>query len=495
MKILHVFLPLGLLSYLPAKKCGSDPISAAILGSSGISAGAGLVSGLFGYGANESNVEMTMAENEKNRQWQSAEADKARQWNREEWNRQNKIQMANWYSQLYSQENSAKELMDTQSQLQLSNWQKQYDIQNAYNSPSAQVQRLRAAGLNPALVLGGSGASGMMSAPSAPMPSASSPSPSVPQPSVSSVLAGTPQTSTPHREVTWATQLLGTIADASEKLMKAGVNRTVVEQNQRTMESFVKKAQNDVEVQELMKKSMSISNYISERTKDFKVGKEYGELQKLWKEMTFIGSQIEVNRVLKDNYEADTDLKKMQEVLAQMQSNKAFQESELLSFQVSTYFEDFTNRQNLYKAQANAANASATESYSMARLNDAKKLTEDLIRIPKVWGQQIINSLGRGEMKLQEIRQKLENVRLSKEEASKVALELERERARSIIENRQNDPAFKLLDDLIYEVKDIFHVGVGYVTGDKKYPFSVHRHRYNGNGDSVYDDEYFNYDR
>ena len=66
-----------------------------------------------------------------------------------------------------------------------------------------------------------------------------------------------------------------------------------------------------------------LSNYIAERSKDFKVGKEYGELEKLWKEMTYLVPRLKVNRVLKQNYEADTDLKKMQEVLAQMQSNKA----------------------------------------------------------------------------------------------------------------------------------------------------------------------------
>lgn len=69
-----------------------------------------------------------------------------------------------------------KKLMNLQSQLEMDNWQQQFDAQNAYNDPSAQLERLEAAGINPLTQDGGfantsEGASGA---------SVGLPSPSVP---------------------------------------------------------------------------------------------------------------------------------------------------------------------------------------------------------------------------------------------------------------------------------------------------------------------------
>lgn len=48
-----------------------------------------------------------------------------------------------------------KSLMKLQSQLEMDNWQQQFDVQNAYNDPSAQLERLEAAGINPLTQDGG----------------------------------------------------------------------------------------------------------------------------------------------------------------------------------------------------------------------------------------------------------------------------------------------------------------------------------------------------
>jgi hypothetical protein len=48
-----------------------------------------------------------------------------------------------------------KNLMKLQSQLEMDNWQQQFDAQNAYNDPSAQLDRLENAGINPLLQDGG----------------------------------------------------------------------------------------------------------------------------------------------------------------------------------------------------------------------------------------------------------------------------------------------------------------------------------------------------
>lgn len=48
-----------------------------------------------------------------------------------------------------------KKLMRLQSQLEMDNWQQQFDAQNAYNDPSAQLERLENAGINPLTQDGG----------------------------------------------------------------------------------------------------------------------------------------------------------------------------------------------------------------------------------------------------------------------------------------------------------------------------------------------------
>lgn len=73
-----------------------------------------------------------------------------------------------------------KELMNKQYNAQLQMW----NLQNEYNSPSAQVERLREAGLNPALVYGNGNAltaASSMTAPSGSAPSNSGPSVSMPK--------------------------------------------------------------------------------------------------------------------------------------------------------------------------------------------------------------------------------------------------------------------------------------------------------------------------
>lgn len=73
-----------------------------------------------------------------------------------------------------------KELMNKQFNSQLQMW----NLQNEYNSPAAQMQRLREAGLNPALVYGNGNAltpASSMNAPSGSAPSNSGPSVSMPK--------------------------------------------------------------------------------------------------------------------------------------------------------------------------------------------------------------------------------------------------------------------------------------------------------------------------
>lgn len=91
--------------------------------------------------------------------WQSNENQKDRLWQQQEWTRQFEAQNAE---------------SDKRFQMENDEWQRRFDAQNKYNDPSAVVQRLQAAGINPAAAIGqlsGSGglaAAGGSSAPSMP---------------------------------------------------------------------------------------------------------------------------------------------------------------------------------------------------------------------------------------------------------------------------------------------------------------------------------------
>lgn len=105
-----------------------------LIGAAAISAGGGLLSGLFGgnsqYQASKNYLKGVRETNEQNYQiWQE-------------------------------QQEHNKEMFNLENQANIDNWKMQFDATNAYNDPSAQVERLRKAGLNPSLALGGN-ASGM----------------------------------------------------------------------------------------------------------------------------------------------------------------------------------------------------------------------------------------------------------------------------------------------------------------------------------------------
>lgn len=62
--------------------------------------------------------------------------------------------MDRWREQVTYSSALQKQLMDYQNDINVQNW----NMQNAYNSPAAQVQRYKDAGLNTSLIYGGSGA-------------------------------------------------------------------------------------------------------------------------------------------------------------------------------------------------------------------------------------------------------------------------------------------------------------------------------------------------
>lgn len=141
-------------SYIPSRCCGAETLALAAVG-----AATGLISTAVASDTNDKNISNQRGENQKNRDFASAEAEKQRQWSAGEWSRQYELQRQEWYRQLQSQYGAQ--------------WE-QFQKQAEYNAPVNQMQRLRAAGLNPSAMLGNqnsglvSAATGNLSSPGTP---------------------------------------------------------------------------------------------------------------------------------------------------------------------------------------------------------------------------------------------------------------------------------------------------------------------------------------
>lgn len=115
---------------------------------------------------NKAQIEAQQQSQENQNAWQSAENDKDRMWQQQFWLQQFQKEGEEW-SRRFGQENEE--------------WSRRFDEQNAYNDPSAVVQRLKQAGINPAAAMGqltGSGglaAAGGSSNPSTTAPAMPSP--------------------------------------------------------------------------------------------------------------------------------------------------------------------------------------------------------------------------------------------------------------------------------------------------------------------------------
>lgn len=120
--------------------------------------------GAWSYEVAREQIDAQKQENALDRDWNTSEAEKARDFQYDELMMQQEFQNA---QRLASQEYQSGE------------WQRQFEVQNEYNNPTAQASRLRAAGINPQISMGGDAAKvvtgSSVSAPSGSAPSVPSP--------------------------------------------------------------------------------------------------------------------------------------------------------------------------------------------------------------------------------------------------------------------------------------------------------------------------------
>ena len=138
------------IKYHPLRKQGIET-GAAIALSGALGLGGSIIGAAANSASASDNLDAQREENEKNRQFNAEQAELARQYSTRE--------------------------REAQQQFQSQEWQRQFEAQNAYNTPAAQSQRLKSAGINPAVYFTGSqvaqGGNTSVSAPSTPsMPQA-----------------------------------------------------------------------------------------------------------------------------------------------------------------------------------------------------------------------------------------------------------------------------------------------------------------------------------
>lgn len=314
--------------YIPLKKCGVDPISAAVGGL--VTGGMGLFGTVLGIDAqediNSQQMGFSARQNQLNRDWQSQEAQKNRDWQSQEWDKQFEMQNEQWYEQA-----------ETQFGYQLA-LQKQ---QQQYNSPAFQVARLEQAGLSPALALG-QGVSGN-SVGFAPAPTGSVTPTSVPVGAMASPVGNiTPNLSNPYAHLG---STFKDFADAFKTFYTTGPEgkKILAQAEEALSQSGLNK---------LYQSAQSLKNDILNSTKDARIKQVFADLddtmQDIW--LKGISGQLKTTEI--DKILADTMLIKAQEALTYAKTDQQKQETRM-------YFTVLKNMFDLWKKQGNAAVTSA----------------------------------------------------------------------------------------------------------------------------------------
>ena len=256
---------------------------------------------------------------------------------------QNELDRA-WQSEMQQEQ------FERQAAWQEKFWQHQWDVESAYNSPLAQVNRLQAAGINPAAALyGGQAPTGNISAPSSP----SAPNPSAP--SGHSVSGG--HGISPFSQVAG---LFSSIAQLEQSKSQSNLNDT----SAKILESKAPSEIRNVQAQEERERAtaraqqeqaalLAINRSLAEKFGD---DKSVAEINKLVSES--------YENYAKGNYDkAQTELTRVTEEIARLDWSYK-------SESLPTLLSNLKLLGDVYRSEAARNNAQATESYSQVSLND-----------------------------------------------------------------------------------------------------------------------------
>lgn len=284
--------------------------------------------------------------------------------------------------------------------LQQQNWKSQFDLTNQYNAPSAQMARLRAAGINPSAMMQNSGLASLGS--SSASPSASSAA--APVGSAFSAHSVSPAPAPSFGGLSSAAQSFSSVAQMADSVAAIKRSGADVTRINALLPSEVETAANNAAISNQKRILSEIETNVAAAWLDKKAGAEFSKL-------------------VADSYAAFSsgDLSKANELLSSANERLVSLEGEIKAEQRSQLLANLQELQKVYeteqeknrasavasRASAVASHASAEQALSQKEFNDVLAETERQLRSGKVTAQVLSNATVRIENQLKQ----RENVR------------------------------------------------------------------------------------
>ena len=341
-------------NFVPQRKCGAEILAA------GITGGLGLFGTMASIDEQDNALTQNLRENEKNRQFNHNEAQLQRDWQSSEWDKQFEKQSEEWYKQNQFNQD-----------LSYQYWLKEQN----YSSPTEQIKRLNAAGLNANALFNDGNIGGL--APAASIPSApSSISHSVPSAAAASISTSNPAVASSKADMIRSVGSF--ISDISK----------VYTENKK-LQPEIDLLLANVKNQELISEGVRLDNA-------FKSVSFSSRADKAKNEMLASTIQLAILDNTKENISEDT-LLKIQErhkaaseiLLNELQSDKVSYEAALVLKNVMAFDKRLGMEMRIGESEVSRNNAAAYESTEAAKLHvkqqDFTQMETDLTSLKKVF--------------------------------------------------------------------------------------------------------------
>ena len=341
-------------NFSPQKKCGAETILA------GVGLGVNTLMGIGSTMEADDAVTRNLRENERNRQFNHDEAIAQRQWQSAEWDKQFEKQSQEWYKQNQFNQDLAYQY-----------WLKEQQ----YSSPTEQIKRLNAAGLNANAMFNDGNVGGL--APAASIPSApSSISPSVPASSAASI--STPNPALASSKADMIRSIGSFVSDISKVYVENEKLRPEIDQ-----------ILGNIKNQELVNEGLQLDNAFKSLTFGHRA-------EKAKNDMLASTIQLAILEEQKENISEDT-LLKIQErhkaasevLLNELQGDKVSYEAALVLKNLLAFDKRLGMEMRIGESEVTRNRAAAYESTEAAKLHvkqqDYTQMETDLTSLKKVF--------------------------------------------------------------------------------------------------------------
>lgn len=433
-------IPLLFNPYIPLKKCGADPVSAAIM------AGANVVNGIMGNSNEKKSRDLNYRMFREGNSFQHSENALARQSAFD-------MQRVAHLNNMSEQENAA--------MLEFRNWKNEFDLQNEYNDPSAQVARLGKAGLNPAAYMASQGANIGAANPSSGSVGVGNSSQNSPSP-LGSISAPYIATSSSSSMLDSVSKVMNTLSNVSLQ----GAQK----------EEILRKLQPAIEQIQAITANQNAQARLTGLKADFEAA--YGD--DFWQ--TEIGKNFSAQVMqysMADNYDADTALKQVQKLFTEDKREQAgimFPHLLNETIEMINYYREMWQKlkeekdvvKPLARAQQKRDLAAANESNANASLARANTDTTNQLREYIVNDAKFKSKLteiehgyesGVKEYKLEKLKDDI-NTELMKNGATKAQANEAMQVVNDYLDKRRKSSLYRNYDDLIHRITGILHINV-----------------------------------